>query len=353
MTSGFEMFLLAADELNFSRAAERAFVTQQCLSDHIRRLEETYHVTLFQRKPKLELTPEGAAMRRYLSRIKAMEDSMINELSDINAGVRGTINFGVSFTRGFIIIPKVLPEFQKRFPNVDVQVHLGDTRELEPMLADGKLDVLLGVDAGQHALFNRKAICSEPVYLVISDMLLHTHFAEAYEKNIGEFLKGVDLKAFQGIPFVQGNNFSTTTYAINQYLLKNHIRLQIPIFVSNFDILLELCRTGCYATICPRFHVRQLIEMNRLLSKEKRLRIFPIRGFEHALSIEILTHRDARPLLHMTTFIDMLTEFLMEEESFVEEYLARQGVPAERLPAGVAERVACQAAALGAGPEHG
>lgn len=72
MLIGYEMFLLAAEELNFSRAAERAFVTPQCLSDHIKRLEAHHHVTLFRRRPHLELTAEGAAMLRYLSRIKAV-----------------------------------------------------------------------------------------------------------------------------------------------------------------------------------------------------------------------------------------------------------------------------------------
>lgn len=70
MLIGYEMFLLAAEELNFSRTAERAFVTPQCLSDHIKRLEAHHHVTLFRRRPHLELTAEGAAMLRYLSRIK-------------------------------------------------------------------------------------------------------------------------------------------------------------------------------------------------------------------------------------------------------------------------------------------
>ena len=45
MLIGYEMFLLAAEELNFSRAAERAFVTPQSLSDHIKRLEAHHHVT--------------------------------------------------------------------------------------------------------------------------------------------------------------------------------------------------------------------------------------------------------------------------------------------------------------------
>lgn len=53
MNNGFKMFLLAAEELNFSRAAHRAFVTQQCLSDHIKRLEETYHVLFFRGNLKL------------------------------------------------------------------------------------------------------------------------------------------------------------------------------------------------------------------------------------------------------------------------------------------------------------
>ena len=40
MTTNQQMFLLAAEELSFTRAAARAYVSQQCLSDHIRRLEE-------------------------------------------------------------------------------------------------------------------------------------------------------------------------------------------------------------------------------------------------------------------------------------------------------------------------
>ena len=92
MLIGYEMFLLAAEELNFSRAAERAFVTPQCLSDHIKRLEAHHHVTLFRRRPHLELTAEGAAMLRYLSRIKALEYRMKNELADISQGTRGTIS---------------------------------------------------------------------------------------------------------------------------------------------------------------------------------------------------------------------------------------------------------------------
>ena len=44
MRISFEIFLLVAEELSISRASRRAFVTQQCVSDHIKRLEREYNL---------------------------------------------------------------------------------------------------------------------------------------------------------------------------------------------------------------------------------------------------------------------------------------------------------------------
>ena len=57
MNNSLKMFLLLAEELSFVKAANKAFITQQCLSDHIKRLEEKYGTKLFYRKPKIALTP--------------------------------------------------------------------------------------------------------------------------------------------------------------------------------------------------------------------------------------------------------------------------------------------------------
>ena len=59
---GFEYFLVAAEELNITKAAAKLYISQQYLSAHIHRLEEQYGVELFQRRPTLQLTLAGKAM---------------------------------------------------------------------------------------------------------------------------------------------------------------------------------------------------------------------------------------------------------------------------------------------------
>ena len=48
-----EYFLITVEEMNFTRAAGRLYISQQALSSHISRLEEEYGIRLFERKPAL------------------------------------------------------------------------------------------------------------------------------------------------------------------------------------------------------------------------------------------------------------------------------------------------------------
>ena len=78
-----EYFLITVEEMNFTRAAGRLYISQQALSSHISRLEEEYGIRLFERKPALSLTPEGEEMYFYGSRILEAERKLRAAFSDI------------------------------------------------------------------------------------------------------------------------------------------------------------------------------------------------------------------------------------------------------------------------------
>ena len=47
MKQSFKIFMTVAEELSIVKAAKRSFVTQQCVSDHIKRLEEEYGILVY------------------------------------------------------------------------------------------------------------------------------------------------------------------------------------------------------------------------------------------------------------------------------------------------------------------
>ena len=326
MTVGMKMFMLAAQELNFTKAAEKAYVTPQCLSDHIKRLENEYHVRLFERRPHLELTAEGKAMLRYFTEIQVLEASMENELAGISSGTRGTIRFGIPATRGRLFIPQVIPEFQKQYPHVDVEVLLSDTRRLEPLLAEGELDLIMGVAANPNPLFRRHPICRENLFVVVPVILLQKKYGEAYvEKVDGFFQEGIEINELNDVPLVMASGSSTTATAIHSLLLKHGLKVRSPIVVSNFDILLDLCLSGSYATICLMSNI------GRLLHKEKsdchqHIWAFPIKNCDISLSVELITRSHGQQLHYRETLIDMLKTAVLHENERVRRWLTSQNV---------------------------
>lgn len=333
MTTGQEMFLLAAQELNFSRAAKRAFVTPQCLSDHIRRLEERHGVKLFHRRPRLELTREGRTLWDYLSRIAQLEENMALEMEDISAGMRGTVRLGIPLTRGRIFIPRIMPEFQRRFPRVDVKITLRDTRDLQRMTVEGKLDLFVGVGAEHSPLFRFAPIAEESLYLVVPEPQLRRIFPDHDGSAAAGLRRRADLAPFADVPFVQGNDMSTTTLLVRELWQKSGLKPNLHVEVSNFDIMLDLCRQCGCATICSRGQLHRLKEQKRREKSEGRLRVFPLRD-KNRLTVELVTPRSARPAKFISALGQMLVEVMKSEDAALEQWLR------DRVPGAKSEKTA-------------
>ena len=104
MQTSYEMFLLAAEETSFTKAANKAYITQQCLSSHIKRLEDYYGVSLFNRTPKLALTPAGELLLQSLRQIEVIEKGIQNELMNTKEGRQGSLTLGINATRARILL---------------------------------------------------------------------------------------------------------------------------------------------------------------------------------------------------------------------------------------------------------
>ena len=105
-----EYFLVAAEELNFTRAAKRLYISQQSLSNHISNLEKEFDVVLFNRTSPLTLTYAGQALQTRARQLLDLKDETYKEISDIKDFSTGQLSIGVSHTRGRFILPEEIAE---------------------------------------------------------------------------------------------------------------------------------------------------------------------------------------------------------------------------------------------------
>ena len=112
-----EYFLVAAEELNFTRAAKRLYISQQSLSNHISNLEKEFDVVLFNRTSPLTLTYAGQALKTRARELLDLRDETYKEISDIKDFSTGQLSIGVSHTRGRFILPEILIRGNSRGSN--------------------------------------------------------------------------------------------------------------------------------------------------------------------------------------------------------------------------------------------
>ena len=80
---------MVAEELNITRAAERLYISQQSLSNHISNMERELDVKLFTRSPKLALTYAGNLLVDTASQILELNSQYLAKVGDINRHYSG------------------------------------------------------------------------------------------------------------------------------------------------------------------------------------------------------------------------------------------------------------------------
>lgn len=135
-------FLAVAEELNFSRAADRLGLRQSTVSQHVRRLEATATRPLFLRDThSVELTPDGAAMLGFARTILDTNERAAQHFA--GAELRGRLRFGVSEDIALSRLAKVLRDFGARHPLVDLALTVELSGVLHRKLRDRALDLVL------------------------------------------------------------------------------------------------------------------------------------------------------------------------------------------------------------------
>lgn len=140
-------FVAVFEEGGFSRAAERENCAQPGLSVHIRNLEETLGLALFERSVSgVTPTPAGRRFYRHALAILRSVHSAELEIAEMRDQISGVVRAGLipSVVRG--LLPPMLPDFLDSYPRIDLQVVQAYSETLVRWLLSGELDFALLIE---------------------------------------------------------------------------------------------------------------------------------------------------------------------------------------------------------------
>lgn len=137
-------FMVAAEELNFTRAAEKLCIAQPPLSRQIQDLEEELGSPLFIRKPRgLQLTEEGSLFKQYARQILGLVDKVTDEIREMKTGLQGTLYLATVEGHGPSLFSQWIAGFQKLYPHVQYNLWNGNSDDVTDRVMNGLCDLAI------------------------------------------------------------------------------------------------------------------------------------------------------------------------------------------------------------------
>lgn len=169
-------FLAVAEDLHFGRAAERMYIAQPALSQHVRRLERELGVELFDRRGRnVRLTAAGRAFVDEARRVVEQSERAASVARRASDGITGTLSVGYYPAMSAAIAPGMIQSFLESSTDLTVQLSADSPSALEEAIFRGEIDLALTTGPVSRSGLESLSVAASPVAAVV---LADHHFAD-------------------------------------------------------------------------------------------------------------------------------------------------------------------------------
>lgn len=134
-------FIKTVEYGSFTKAAEILHYSQSGISRMINDLEKEWKVVLLERsKAGVKLTSDGLRLLPHAKSVCTEYEKLQMQVDELNGLQSGLIRIGTFSSVATHWLPKIIKEFQKDYPNIDYELLLGDYKEIEEWIAEGRVD---------------------------------------------------------------------------------------------------------------------------------------------------------------------------------------------------------------------
>jgi DNA-binding transcriptional LysR family regulator len=221
-----EAFIQISKLQSFSKASESLFLTQPALSSQIHALEKEIGTQLFIRSTKKVFpTKAGVDFYQYAQKILALRDYALYDIGKYQRPYEGEINILASSVPAQYLLPPMLAEFNKVYPNIIFRLIQCDSREVYEELQQYQYDIgFVGTEI-ESPRYIIKPFCQDQLVVILPREMKYEGGTDI--GNLKKFLSNKN--------FIMREAGSGTRMEVESFMAKNKISDQVLKTVAYFS----------------------------------------------------------------------------------------------------------------------
>lgn len=245
-------FLKIVHVKNFSKAAEQLGYSQSAVTIQIKKLEQELGVPLFDRIGKrIKLTEHGEAFVSHAQEIL----KVVHEAKNFSnlAEPKGKLYVGCAESICNTLMPKILAEFYRQYPAVEIVIRTNKTEEMLEQLKSNELDLVYTLD---HKVYGTE-------FVKVIERQEETIFVAASGHPLTR-KKIVPLEQLVTQPFILTEQGVSYRYELERVLADYHLEINPMLEIGNTEIIINLLKQKLGVSFLPQFAIKELLEKGSL-----------------------------------------------------------------------------------------
>ena len=269
-----QIFLSVAKHLNYTRAAEEVNLSQPSVSVRMSQLERDLGAKLFEQLgKKIALTEAGRRFLPYAMKVIAAIDDARHAMDELHGLERGSLRIGASTTPGMYLIPRTIAQFKQQYPEIEVQLAVKDTRQIEEGVIRNEFDFGF---VGGHLVGDEV----EVVPWIIDEVMLIMPVDHRLSRK-----RSVNSKDLIGEKFIFREQGSATRAVVDAHLLQCKVEAESIMEIENPESVKKAVQHGLGVAFISGFAIETELRAKTLVAVK-------IRDLEIRRELKIVFRKD-------------------------------------------------------------
>jgi len=238
--SRLKTFYYIATEKSFRKAADNLYITEGAVSQQIKDLETRLGKRLFERSSrKVNLTLDGLNLFNLIAPLIEKVENVVDEFQQISGKLRGKITVASFEAMLLHVLPDYLKRFRNKYPECEIFLVNGASKEIESMVLSGRVDFGIGSTEDLPAEIIGKELWRFKRYFIAP-------LDHALSKK-----KRLTLQDMARFPFVMPDRASKTGHRVVKELERHNPNLKVTVEAGDWEVVMKYVEMGFGVSVLP------------------------------------------------------------------------------------------------------